>query len=177
MVNEAFTEVIFVGLPGPTHNYGGLSADNLASSLHQGQASRPREAALQVVSLMRLMTSLGLTVGILPPQLRPNLDLLRTKFTGVPDVIIPQAAHSDPALLEAASSSSSMWVANAATVTPAPDASQRRQAAHHHRQPAYEFAPPHRGQGYAENLEKHFCERARYHPASASFRRATGSER
>lgn len=116
-----FTEVIFIGLPGPTHNYGGLSADNLASSNNQGSISRPKDAALQVLGLARLLLSLGLTVGILPPQLRPHIKELKKSFSGDEENVIAQAAREQPALLEAMSSSAAMWVANAATTTPPQD--------------------------------------------------------
>jgi len=121
MVMENSKEIIFVGLPGPTHNYGGLSADNVASSNNRGRTSNPKEAALQVVGLVRLMASRGIATAVLPPQLRPHLPLLHTKFTGSDDNIIREAAEKDPALLEKACSSSAMWTANAATVTPAAD--------------------------------------------------------
>ena len=45
-MSEAY-EVNFDGLIGPTHNYGGLSDGNLASSNNAGEVSRPQEAALQ----------------------------------------------------------------------------------------------------------------------------------
>lgn len=117
MLNDSMEEVIFVGLPGPTHNYGGLSPDNIASSTHRGTVSRPREAAFQALSLVKLLKSLGLTVGILPPQLRPYLPLLRMQFSGDDETVIRTAARENPKLLEAATSSSAMWTANAATVT------------------------------------------------------------
>jgi succinylarginine dihydrolase len=116
-----FKEVIFLGLPGPTHNYGGLSGDNMASSANQGSASRPADAALQVLSLARLLLSMGITVGILPPQLRPHMQELKKHFSGEEADLIAKAAKEKPQFLEALSSSSSMWVANAATVGAAPD--------------------------------------------------------
>ena len=116
-----FTEVIFIGLPGPTHNYGGLSGDNMASSANQGSISSPKDAALQALALARRLLSLGVTVGILPPQLRPSLKELKKHFTGDEASIIEQAVKTNPALLESLSSSSSMWVANAATITPPHD--------------------------------------------------------
>jgi succinylarginine dihydrolase len=116
-----FTEVIFIGLPGPTHNYGGLSGDNLASSSNQGSLSHPAEAAMQALALARLLMSLGVTVGILPPQLRPHVKELHKYFAGNDADVIAHAAKKKPALLEAMSSSSAMWVANAATATPMQD--------------------------------------------------------
>jgi len=118
-----FKEVIFLGLPGPTHNYGGLSADNPASAANQGTKSSPLEAALQVLGLARRLLALGLTVGILPPQLRPHMKELKKHFPAEEDQVIAEAAAKHPALLEMMSSSSAMWVANAATVAAPPDTS------------------------------------------------------
>src|SRR5690606_6201186 len=114
-------EIIFVGIPGPTHNYAGLSVDNVAAMSNQGRVSNPKEAALQALSLVRLLMSLGIHAAVLPPQLRPSLPLLRTKFSGSDDEVITQAAKNAPELLEKACSSSAMWTANAATVTSASD--------------------------------------------------------
>ncbi len=114
-------EVIFIGMPGPTHSYGGLSIDNVAAMTNQGGVSHPKEAALQSLELARTLENLGLTVGILPPQLRPHLGLLHSKFSGDAEKIIPLAAEKDPELLDKASTSSAMWVANAATVAPSLD--------------------------------------------------------
>ena len=115
------TEVIFVGLPGPTHHYGGLSADNKASTLNRGSISNPKQAALQALDLVRLLKSLGIATAILPPQLRPHMPLLRQHFQGEDEAIVAQAAVAAPSLLEKAYAASSMWVANAATVTPGID--------------------------------------------------------
>lgn len=116
-VAEAITEVILVGIPGPTHHYGGLSADNVASSTNRGSQSAPREAALQALELVKLLRSLGIVAGVLPPQLRPYLPLLCERFSGSDEEVIAQAGREAPELLEKASSSSSMWTANAATIT------------------------------------------------------------
>jgi succinylarginine dihydrolase len=104
-------EVIFIGLAGPTHHYGGLSSDNVASSKNRGSVSNPKLAALQAIALMRHLLSQGVVVGVLPPHLRPHLPMLGSHT--------PQDAPIE--LLEKASSSSAMWTANAATISPAPD--------------------------------------------------------
>jgi succinylarginine dihydrolase len=120
-------EVNFDGLPGPTHNFAGLAHGNLASAGSAGIRSFPRQAALQSIGKMRSMLELGLTQGILPPQPRPAFHFLSSMgFTGPTDAIIQQLAEESPALLAAVYSSSSMWVANAATVTPAPDSADGR---------------------------------------------------
>lgn len=121
MLDNSIQEVIFVGLPGPTHHYGGLSGDNVAATSNRGSQSAPKEAALQALELVRLLRGLGLRVGVLPPQLRPHMPLLRQHFEGEDDRVIRQAALEAPGLLEKASSSSAMWVANAATVAPSCD--------------------------------------------------------
>lgn len=115
-------EVNFDGLIGPTHNYAGLSRGNIASSSNAGQASSPRAAALQGLDKMRFMTGLGMAQGVLPPQARPDLDALRRLgFSGDDEGVLRAAGEADPTLLAAAWSASSMWAANAATVSPSPD--------------------------------------------------------
>jgi succinylarginine dihydrolase len=120
-------EVNFDGLIGPSHNYGGLSDGNLASGKNAGDISNPREAALQGLEKMRTMLRAGLVQGIIPPLPRPNFDLLVSAgFTGSDSQIIAAAAQQAPHLLKAAYSASSMWTANAATVSPSADTSDGR---------------------------------------------------
>jgi succinylarginine dihydrolase len=115
-------EVNFDGLIGPSHNYGGLSDGNLASAANAGDVANPREAALQGLEKMRMLVCHGLVQGVLPPLPRPNLDLLVSAgFHGSDAQIIEQAARTAPRLLKAAYSASSMWTANAATVSPSAD--------------------------------------------------------
>lgn len=120
-------EVNFDGLIGPSHNYGGLSDGNLASSRNAGDVSNPREAALQGLEKMRTLLKAGLTQGVLPPLPRPNFDLLVSAgFNGSDRQIIEQAGAQAPRLLKIAYSASSMWTANAATVSPSADTHDRR---------------------------------------------------
>ncbi len=120
-------EVNFDGLIGPSHNYGGMSAGNLASTHNAGDVSNPREAALQGLEKMRHLIQAGLTQGVLPPLPRPNLDLLVSAgFTGSDQNILEGAAQGAPHLLKAAYSASAMWAANAATVSPSVDAADGR---------------------------------------------------
>ncbi|WP_369027100.1 N-succinylarginine dihydrolase [Qipengyuania sp. RANM35] len=105
-------EINFDGIVGPSHNYAGLSLGNIASASHKGDPSYPRAAALQGVAKMRGNMERGLAQGYLLPLPRPNYGLLREL------AVDPQ---NDRALLAAAWSASSMWTANAATVSPAPD--------------------------------------------------------
>lgn len=120
-------EVNFDGLPGPTHNYAGLSVGNVASQSHFGEISYPRAAALQGLAKMRTLMELGLTQGFLPPPLRPAADTMRGfGFAGSDDEVLAAAAEQDLALLRAACSASSMWRANAATVLAAPDTGDGR---------------------------------------------------
>jgi len=123
LTGHGYHEINFDGLIGPTHNYGGLSLGNVASSSNAGQVSRPRAAALQGLAKMRACIDLGLLQGFLPPHDRPNVALLRTLgFGGADDAAVCAAAWAtDPALLRNAMSASAMWAANAATASPAPD--------------------------------------------------------
>ncbi|MDF1678658.1 MAG: N-succinylarginine dihydrolase [Legionellaceae bacterium] len=115
------------GLVGPTHHYAGLAFGNKASMRHADTQSNPRDAALQGLKKMRLLHELGLKQAVLPPQLRPNLQFLHTLgFTGSVSYQLEQAKKHHPRALSAAFSASSMWCANAATVTPSSDTTDKR---------------------------------------------------
>ncbi|MBY6014825.1 N-succinylarginine dihydrolase [Qipengyuania gaetbuli] len=113
----SLVEINFDGIVGPSHNYAGLSLGNIASASHGGDVSYPRAAALQGVAKMRGNMERGLAQGFLLPLPRPNLGLIR-------DLAIDASAPRQ--LLAAAWSASSMWTANAATVSPAPDTADGR---------------------------------------------------
>jgi succinylarginine dihydrolase len=115
-------EYNFDGLIGPTHNYAGLSLGNVASARNAGDIAKPKQAALQGLQKMRLMMRLGLGQGVLLPHLRPHLPSLHALgFRGSPEAMIAACHAADPALLRLVSSASSMWTANAATVSPSAD--------------------------------------------------------
>lgn len=115
------------GLVGPTHHYAGLSHGNVASEANARSISQPRKAALQGLEKMRFVHELGIPVLVVPPQPRPNLTLLeRLGFDGDAETMIAEAAASNPRLLSAAFSASSMWTANMATVSPVPDTADRK---------------------------------------------------
>jgi succinylarginine dihydrolase len=115
-------EANFDGIIGPTHNYSGLSFGNVASTRNQDNASNPRQAALQGLAKMKALFDLGLTQGVLPPQERPDIfTLRRLGFRGTDAKILADAMRVDPKLVYAISSASSMWTANAATVSPSTD--------------------------------------------------------
>ncbi|MFT4676441.1 MAG: succinylarginine dihydrolase [Patiriisocius sp.] len=117
-------EVNFDGLIGPTHNYSGLSPGNLASKSHADMVSHPKAAALQGIAKMRTLLQLGYKQGFLLPQIRPDLGLLRQLgFSGGASEVLQAVATEAPQLLGTVYSASSMWAANAATVTPSLDAS------------------------------------------------------
>lgn len=120
-------EANFDGLVGTTHHYGGLALGNVASARHAGLVSSPREAALQGLAKMRALAARGFRQGVLPPQERPDLALLRRLgFTGDDAAVLRKAAVDAPSLLAQAGSASAMWVANAATVSPGPDTADGR---------------------------------------------------
>lgn len=112
------TEINFDGIVGPSHNYAGLSLGNLASTKNSGSVSRPRDAALQGLAKMRANLSLGLPQGWFMPQRRPDTAWLARLGTNM--------AKADARLRYGAMSASSMWAANAATVSPAPDTADGR---------------------------------------------------
>ena len=120
-------EYNFDGLVGPTHNYGGLSRGNVASTAHGGRVSNPRAAALQGLAKMRFVYDLGAGQAVLPPQPRPSLHTLRRLgFTGLDEEVIARAAREGDHLLRLCSSASSMWAANAATIAPSADSADGR---------------------------------------------------
>lgn len=115
-------EVNFDGLVGPTHHYGGLAYGNVASQSHAKNISHPKKAALQGLEKMLVLIRLGMTQAILLPHERPNINFLRTLgFYGKDLEILKQARIQAPEILNACYSSSSMWAANAATVSPSSD--------------------------------------------------------
>jgi succinylarginine dihydrolase len=111
------TEINFDGIVGPSHNYAGLSLGNIASASHAGDPSYPRAAALQGVAKMRgNLARLGVQ-GFLLPLPRPNHALTKA---------LALDGSEPPQLRAAPWSASSMWTANAATVSPAPDTADGR---------------------------------------------------
>jgi succinylarginine dihydrolase len=130
-------EINFDGIVGPSHNYAGLSLGNIASASHKGDPSYPRAAALQGIAKMRGNMERGLAQGYLLPLPRPNFSLLQ--LLGVDE-------DTDRALRAAAWSASSMWTANAATVSPAPDTADGRC----HLTPANLVTMLHRGQEWRD---------------------------
>ncbi len=113
----------FDGLVGPTHNYAGLATGNLAAAHNAGMVSNPRMAALQGLEKMLFVRNLGMKQAFLPPHYRPLVfELKRLGFLGSLGESLDAAYTQAPHLLAALYSSSFMWAANAATVTPSPDA-------------------------------------------------------
>ncbi|CAN5480563.1 N-succinylarginine dihydrolase [soil metagenome] len=120
-------EINFDGLVGPTHNYAGLSYGNVASMKNKQSVSSPKQAAVQGLAKMKLLADLGLKQAVLPPHERPHVPTLkRLGFSGSDSQILESVAKRDPILLSAVSSASSMWAANAATVSPSADCADRK---------------------------------------------------
>ena len=115
-------EINFDGLVGPTHNYAGLSYGNVASMANRALVSNPKRAALQGLAKMKFLADLGITQAVLPPHERPHVATLRRLgFNGSDGQVLEAAHRADPMLIATVSSSSSMWAANAATVSPSAD--------------------------------------------------------
>ncbi len=120
-------EVNFDGLVGPTHNYAGLSDGNVASLNNAQDVSNPKQAALQGLAKMKALHDLGMHQGVLAPQERPDMyTLRRLGFTGTDSEILDKAFKQAPVLLSACCSASSMWTANAATVSPSADTTNEK---------------------------------------------------
>jgi succinylarginine dihydrolase len=151
----ALTEINFDGIVGPSHNYAGLSVGNLAATAHAGAVSYPRAAALQGLEKMRANRALGLEQGFLLPLPRPKAAFLEALGQPVEDHLRAMAW-----------SASSMWTANAATVSPAPDTADGRC----HLTAANLATMPHRSLEWPDTAHqlrvafgdpRHFC----HHPA------------
>ena len=134
-------EINFDGIVGPSHNYAGLSLGNLASANNAGETSYPRAAALQGLGKMRHNLGLGLVQGFLLPLPRPNGTFLDA---------IGADGSEDRRLLAAAWSASSMWTANAATVSPAADTADGRC----HLTAANLVTMPHRSQEWPDTVRQ-----------------------
>ena len=120
-------EVNFDGLVGLTHHYAGLSFGNVASTSNKNTPANPKLAAKQGLQKMKTLSDMGFKQGVLPPQERPHIPVLRQLgFTGSDAQIIAAVAKQSPQLLSAVSSASSMWTANAATVSPSADTADKR---------------------------------------------------
>lgn len=115
-------EANFDGLVGPSHNYAGLSYGNVASKSNANAVSNPKQAALQGLQKMKALSDMGMTQGVLAPQERPDVySLRRLGFTGTDENVLAKASKEAPAIFLACCSASSMWTANAATVSPSGD--------------------------------------------------------
>jgi succinylarginine dihydrolase len=120
---QTYQEINFDGLVGPTHHYGGLSIDNLASESNRATLSNPKRAALQGLTKMKALKDMGYPQAVLPPLKRPHVGALHAfGFQHKkPSEALKAALDQDPLLLSAIASASSMWTANAATVAPSCD--------------------------------------------------------
>ncbi len=136
-------EINYDGIVGPSHNYAGLSAGNLASAKNAGAVSHPRAAALQGIAKMRTNLGLGLAQGVFVPPSRPDRRWLAT--LGIDD-----QGDAEAHIRAAAMSASSMWAANAATVSPAPDTRDGRL----HLTPANLMTMAHRAHEWPETLRQ-----------------------
>jgi len=124
-------EANFDGLVGPTHNYSGLSFGNIASAKNQGVIANPKLAALQGLKKMKALADMGFKQGVLAPQERPSIATLRAlgyagSDGGNDSEVIRAAIADSPMVYSSALSASSMWSANAATVSPSANTADGR---------------------------------------------------
>lgn len=115
-------EVNFECIVGPTHYFGGLSYGNLASTQNKARSSSPKKAALQSLAKMYWLHTQGFVQGMLPPHERPHQkSLANLGFSGPLHEAIFAVSKKMPEIFLSLCSSSSMWAANAATVSPSFD--------------------------------------------------------
>jgi succinylarginine dihydrolase len=139
-------EANFDGLVGPTHNYAGLSFGNVASLNNASASSNPKQAAKQGLTKMKALADLGMVQGVLAPQERPDIaSLRRLGFSGTDANVLARAAKQAPAIFNACCSASSMWTANAATVSPSADTNDGK----------IHFTPANLTNKYHRSLEPH----------------------
>ena len=120
-------EANFDGLVGPTHNYSGLSFGNIASTKNHGLIANPKLAALQGLQKMKALADMGFKQGVLAPQERPCIASLRALgYAGSDADVIRDAFNNSPLVYSGALSASSMWSANAATVSPSANTNDGR---------------------------------------------------
>jgi succinylarginine dihydrolase len=120
--NKKAFEVNFDGIPGPAHNFGGLAYGNIRSMANRLSVSNPRAALFQCLKKMKLLHSLGLRQALLPLHPRPAFEALRRLgYAGSETQILEKVSKQNINLLARCYSSSGMWTANAATVSPSPD--------------------------------------------------------
>ena len=120
-------EVNFDGLVGPTHNYAGLSFGNVASLNNANAISSPKQAAKQGLAKAKALSDMGMAQGVLAPQERPDIAALRRLgFSGSDARVLESAAKQSREIFLACCSASSMWTANAATVSPSADTADGR---------------------------------------------------
>ena len=158
-------EVNFDGLIGPTHNYSGQSYGNLASAKNAQAIAYPKRAALQGLEKMKRLADLGFAQGVIPPLKRPHTSLcdrlgITDPHGGAKQKIL-KIRQLDDSLIPLIYSASSMWAANAATVTPSCDSYDGRV----HFTPANLLSMPHRAIESAEThklLSRMFSDRERF---------------
>eukprot|EP01047_Picozoa_sp_COSAG01_P017685 COSAG01_NODE_941_length_12576_cov_118.998557_5_plen_449_part_00 len=114
-------------LVGPSHFYAGLAFGNLAAMQHKGLFSSPKQAALEGLNKMKHLMDLGVPQLVLPPAERPHIEALRELgFSGSDELCLKKAYQESRQLFLACTSASSMWTANAATMTPSCDSRNHR---------------------------------------------------
>lgn len=115
-------EVNFDGLVGPTHNYGGLSFGNIASTKNKLSESSPQLAALQGLEKMKFLMERGVLQGVLPPHDRPSIKTFRALgFVGTEQAVLKSVFKTNYPLFSQCTSASAMWAANAGMVSPSAD--------------------------------------------------------
>lgn len=115
-MNRAF-EIHIESLTGPS--YLPFQAEEIRSF--------PKKTVMQQLEKIKFLMDLGVKQAIMPPQIRPDIQILRKLgFEGTEAQILENVFRESPHLLKACSSPDAMWGANSATTTPSLDALDNR---------------------------------------------------
>lgn len=103
---------------GPVYSHAHFAFGNLASMKNHHQVSKPREAGLQSLEKMKFLMDKGLPQMLMPPSHLPRLKFLkRLGFDTSSKNVLQKVWDFSPDILASCYSSSSVWLANCATVS------------------------------------------------------------
>ncbi|RAP32088.1 succinylarginine dihydrolase, partial [Candidatus Marinamargulisbacteria bacterium SCGC AG-439-L15] len=123
----SYQTVNISGLSGPTHHFGGLSYGNTASMTHKHHISNPKKAAIDCLEKMKQLLDLGVPQILMPPQECPKVaPITALGYQGSQKKLSENIITAHPHLLTELYSSSNMWTANSASISPSLDTQDHR---------------------------------------------------
>lgn len=121
---EKYQSVFIDTLPAPTHLFSGIAPGNIASEQHKFTPSFPKKAALESLYKMKRVVDLGYHQLVTPPIPRPDFSFL--KSLGYRAGLYNNKNFKTTADFRRALSSSNMWTANWAHITPSCDTTDHK---------------------------------------------------